>query len=129
MNVKLRLRRLAAPTLRVTSPGFACCHHCGWPWRYTNQHEVRWAEHRGFMISCTFCYPHLTAVDAVKYAIEILYGEGIGWRWNQSWDDGDDRQQVLRAVCAHWGSVGNGEVNSIVGDAWSRLRKYHPWSR
>jgi hypothetical protein len=131
MDPHLRSRRLVAPILRATAPGFACCHHCGWPWRYADQHCLSWEQSpnhtRGFNISCTFCYPQLTATDAVKYAVEVLYGVGVGWRWNQGWDDDYRRQDVLQCVCANWGIVGSRDVNAAVDQAWKAIRERHSW--
>jgi hypothetical protein len=127
VNPHLRSRRLVAPILRATAPGFACCHHCGWPWRYAEQHFLYWGTYLGFNASCTFCYPWLTATDAVKYAVEILYGVGVGWRWNQGWDDDYKRQDVLQHVCANWGIVGSHGVNAAVGQAWTAIRERHLW--
>jgi hypothetical protein len=126
MAATLRLRRLAGPLLRATAPGFTCCRHCGWPWLYATGYSVQW-DYCGFTMCCTFCRPYLQTMDAVKYAVEILYGLGIGWRWNERWIDPRAIREVLQHVCAEWDIHGSHEVSIVVDQAWKHLREHHPW--
>lgn len=119
----LALRRAGASVLRLSAPWYSCCHHCGWPWKYTDHHSVVYDMKpflaSGIFFSCTTCWPVLTPEEKVKYCSEVVHGlPGKYARSTEPWPP-DTAAKALEAVAHAAGANTDDEIVELLWRASS----------